>query len=141
MLHFVLIHSVTCYTNSLISHIHVNNTNSVISRAYFGCHRCDTTEFRVYKEELPYFQLVWFKLPMRRNESRWQVRHSWLGCAELSWRPQYDRWGLLTSSVPASFKPNEEPLSDVPLPLRFMCTLRLFAFSKIFVSQLLNCGS
>ena len=26
MLHFVLFHSVTCYTNSLVSHIHVNTT-------------------------------------------------------------------------------------------------------------------
>ena len=26
MLHFVLFHSVTCYTNPIVSHIHVNNT-------------------------------------------------------------------------------------------------------------------
>ena len=29
MLHFVSFHNVTCYTNSLLSHIHVNNTKFI----------------------------------------------------------------------------------------------------------------
>ena len=32
-LHFVLFHNITCYTNLIVSRIHVNTTNSVISRA------------------------------------------------------------------------------------------------------------
>jgi hypothetical protein len=38
MLHFVLFHSVTCYTNSLVSHIHAKTTNSVISRPHVWYH-------------------------------------------------------------------------------------------------------
>ena len=47
MLHFVLFHSVTCYTNSLVSRIRVNTTKLHTIMCTIGCHTCDTTESRV----------------------------------------------------------------------------------------------
>jgi hypothetical protein len=45
---FVLFHNVTCYTNSIVSCIHVNTTKLHKYHVHFGCHRCDSTEFRVF---------------------------------------------------------------------------------------------
>ena len=45
---FVLFHNVTCYTNCIVSRIHVNTTKLRNINLHFGCHKCDTTEFRVY---------------------------------------------------------------------------------------------
>jgi hypothetical protein len=45
---FVLFHNVTCYTNLIVSRIHVNTTKLHNISCTFGCHKCDTTEFRVY---------------------------------------------------------------------------------------------
>jgi hypothetical protein len=42
---FVLFHYVTCYTNYVLSRVHVNTTKYHV---HFGCHVCDTMEFRVY---------------------------------------------------------------------------------------------
>jgi hypothetical protein len=44
---FVLFHNVTYYTNSIVSPIHVNTTK-LHNHMHFGCHRCDTREFKVY---------------------------------------------------------------------------------------------
>jgi hypothetical protein len=42
----VLFHSVTCYTNSIVPCIHTKTTK-LCNITHFGCHKCDTTEFRV----------------------------------------------------------------------------------------------
>jgi hypothetical protein len=47
MLQFVLSHRVTCYTNSQVSRVHVNTTKLRNNTCTFGCHRVDTTKFRV----------------------------------------------------------------------------------------------
>ena len=47
MLHFVLYHNVTCYINSLLSHIHVRTPKN---HMHFDCHMCDAIEFRVYMD-------------------------------------------------------------------------------------------
>ena len=44
---FVLFHSVTCYTNSIVTHIHVNTTK-LRNITCIGYHMCDTTKFKVY---------------------------------------------------------------------------------------------
>ena len=43
---FMLFHNVTCYTNSIISCIHVNTTKSLYYHMHFGFHRCDNTYFK-----------------------------------------------------------------------------------------------
>ena len=48
MLHFVLFHNVICYTNSLLSCIHVNTTELHDITRTLGCHMCHTVEFEVY---------------------------------------------------------------------------------------------
>ena len=41
-------HNVMCYTNSIVSLIHVNITKTLRYHVHFCCQGCDTTEFRVY---------------------------------------------------------------------------------------------
>ena len=43
---FVLFHNVTCYIDYIVPCIHVN-TIKIRNNMHFGCHMCDTTEFRV----------------------------------------------------------------------------------------------
>jgi hypothetical protein len=52
MLHFVLFHSVIFYTNSIASRTHVNTTKLCNMMCTFGCHICDTMEFRVYHHSI-----------------------------------------------------------------------------------------
>ena len=49
---FVLLHNVTCYTNSIVSCTHIT-TKKLCNITHFGCHVCDTTGFRVYIIRLP----------------------------------------------------------------------------------------
>jgi hypothetical protein len=44
---FMLFHNVTCYTDSILSRIHVNTAKTPKCHMHFGCHKCDTTEFKV----------------------------------------------------------------------------------------------
>ena len=46
--HFVFFHSVTCYTNSIVSRTHANTTKLRNITCALVATRCDTTEFRVY---------------------------------------------------------------------------------------------
>ena len=45
---FVLFHNVACYTNSFLSHIHVNNTKLLKYHVNFDYHACDITKFRMH---------------------------------------------------------------------------------------------
>jgi hypothetical protein len=44
---FVLFHNVTCYTNSIVSRIHVNTTKLRNTTWHLVATVCDTTDFRV----------------------------------------------------------------------------------------------
>jgi hypothetical protein len=66
MLHFLLFHSVTCYTNSIASPIHVNTTRTLWYHVHFGCHRFDTTEFEC-KIEAPIVGTLSTKIPYLTN--------------------------------------------------------------------------
>ena len=48
---FVSFHSVTCYTNSIVSCIHMNTTEPRNITCTLAATRCDITEFRVYVQE------------------------------------------------------------------------------------------
>ena len=41
-------HNITCYTNPLLSCIHVNATKFLNITCTFGCHKRDIMEFRVH---------------------------------------------------------------------------------------------
>jgi hypothetical protein len=45
---FVVFHNVTCYTNSLLSCIHINKCTPPYHHTHFGCHVHDITEVRIY---------------------------------------------------------------------------------------------
>ena len=45
---FTIFHDITCYTNSIVSCIHVNIKKNFVISYPLWLHRCDTTEFRVY---------------------------------------------------------------------------------------------
>jgi hypothetical protein len=44
----MLFYNVTCYTNSLWSHIDVNTVKLLHICVHVGCHKRDITEFKVY---------------------------------------------------------------------------------------------
>ena len=57
----VVFHNITCYTNSLLSQIHVNTTKFLNITCTSSCHKRDITKFRVYCSQLSHnaSELLW----------------------------------------------------------------------------------
>ena len=77
---FVLLHNITYYTNSIISHIHVN-TAKLRNITCTLVATCDTTEFRVHHDcwATPSLPNPLLRASYRRESQKWQSVGSTLG--------------------------------------------------------------
>jgi hypothetical protein len=79
---FVVFHNITCYTNSLLSQIHVNTTKLLNITCTFGCHKRDITKCRVYCSQLSHDASVIL----------WEHFHSFVYCVNYVTTCAIDRW-------------------------------------------------